>query len=156
MDVIKQVRRTENIAVITFENAPANIGFLSFLFDTAAKEGVNVDMISQTSPKGTTNSISFTVIDNRVTDIFKVVKQLECVYSGVKPSISIGNVKICLFGNEMPSVVGVAADVFNKLNEKGIEVVLITTSDVDISIVVQRCDSDAAYEMLKQAYEKTE
>ncbi len=152
MKVIHQVRCTENIAIVTFENAPANISFLSCVFDTAAKAGINVDMISQTSPKGTTNTLSFTVIDNRVADILRVVKQLEVQYDIIKPLVSIGNVKICLFGQEMPSKVGVAAGVFNLLNEKGIEVILITTSDVDISIVVQRADADIAYELLKEAY----
>jgi len=152
MKVISQVYFTENISVISFETAPANIGFLASLFDMVAKAGINVDMISQTAPKGLNNSISFTVIDTRVADILQIVRNLEGKYKTVKPLVSIGNVKISLYGEEMPSKVGVAADAFNRLNEKGIDIILITTSDVDISMVVQSSHADLAYETLKNAY----
>ncbi|WMJ23060.1 ACT domain-containing protein [Paludicola sp. MB14-C6] len=153
MKVISQVSMTENVAVVTLENAPANIQFLSHIFDVTAKAGINVDMISQTAPKGTHNTISFTVIDTKVPDLLKVVNQLHLEVHDIKPLVSVGNVKICLFGEEMPSKVGVASDVFNRLNEEKIDILLITTSDVDISIVVQSADSERAYTILKAAYE---
>jgi aspartokinase len=154
MKVISQVSRTENVAIVTLENAPANIQFLSHVFDITAKAGINVDMISQTAPKGTHNTISFTVVDTKVPDLLKVVNQLQQETGDMKPLVSVGNVKICLFGEEMPSKVGVAADVFNRLVEENIDILLITTSDVDISIVVQNVDSERAYALLKEAYEQ--
>ena len=53
---------------------------------------------------------------------------------------------------EMPSKVGVAAGAFALLNEAGIDILLITTSEVDISIVVTSANSDAAYAILKKEY----
>lgn len=152
MKVISQVNITENVAVVSFENAPANIPFLSKTFDEVAKAGINVDMISQTAPKSTSNTISFTVSNGYVTEVLRIVKGLEKEFKAVKPLVSIGNVKISLYGEEMPSKIGVAADVFNRLNEMKIDVILITTSAVDISIVVQSTYSDKVYEMLKKAY----
>lgn len=52
----------------------------------------------------------------------------------------------------MPSKVGVAAGAFALLNEMGIDILLITTSEVDISIVVTSANSDAAYAILKKEY----
>ena len=152
MNVISRVYFTENVAIISFEKAPAKIGFLSGLFDRVAEAGINVDMISQTAPKGAHNTIAFTVSDDVVTDVLSIVTTLQPEGSPVMPLVSAGNVKISLYGEEMPSKVGVAADVFHRLNEKGIDVLLITTSDVDISIVVSSANADAAYELLKAAY----
>ena len=152
MKTISQVYFTENIAVVSFETAPANIGFVSSLFDMVAKSGINVDMISQTAPKGISNTISFTIIDTMVADILQIVKILEVKFKSIKPLISVGNVKISLYGDEMPSKIGIAAGAFNLLNENGIDIILITTSDVDISMIVQSSDADLAYETLKNAY----
>lgn len=152
MNVIKNVVFTEKIAVVTIENAPANIQFLSAVFDTAAKAAVNVDMISQTAPKGDSNTLSFTVTDDRITDILQVVKSLESQFDGIKTLVSIGNVKLCLQGDEMPDEIGVAADAFRRLAKEKIEIILITTSDVDISLVVHSADADKAYAILKEAY----
>lgn len=152
MSVIHQVYFTENVAIVSFEKAPARIGFVSSLFDQVADAGVNVDMISQTAPKGAHNTISFTVSDDRVADVLAIITGLKATEQAVVPLISTGNVKICLYGEEMPSKVGVAAGVFDLLNEQGIDVLLITTSDVDISIVVSPANADRAYSILKAAY----
>lgn len=152
MSVIHKVYFTENVTIISFEKAPAHIGFVSDLFDRVTQEAVNVDMISQTAPKGESNTISFTVSDDRVADVLAIITDLKTSEPSVVPLISSGNVKICLFGEEMPSKVGVAADVFDILHKQGIDILLITTSDVDISIVVSASNADRAYAALKAAY----
>lgn len=152
--VISRVNLTEGVAIISFEKAPAKIGFLSDLFDRVAKAGVNVDMISQTAPKGAHNTIAFTVADDMVGDILGIITELNAAEQSVLPMVSAGNVKISLWGKEMPHLVGVASDVFDRLAEIGVEVLLITTSDVDISIVVSSASADLAYETLKKAYEE--
>ena len=149
MKVIHEVYFTENVAVLSFEKAPATIHFLSGLFTRVAKAGINVDMISQTAPKGSVNTLSFTVTDEPVPGVLAVLNEMN---AGIRPMVSTGNVKIALYGEEMPSKVGVAAGAFALLNEAGIDILLITTSEVDISIVVTSANSDAAYAILKKEY----
>lgn len=151
--VIDRVNVTENVAIVSFGKVPAKIGLLSSLFDRVARAGINVDMISQTAPKGEYNSISFTVSDDKVGDVLNLLTRMDEKERDLMPMISTGNVKISLWGKEMPNLVGVASDVFDRLAEIGVEVLLITTSDVDISIVVDPASADLAYETLKKAYE---
>lgn len=153
MSVVTKVDLTENVAIVSFENAPAHIGFLAKLFDRVAKAGVNVDMISQTAPKGESNTISFTVSCDKLTEVLQVVNSLKAEEKDIVPLVSTGNVKLCLYGGKMPEVVGVASDAFLKLKEKNIDILLITTSDFDISIVVTAANADLAYDTLKKAYE---
>ena len=106
-------------------------------------------MISQTAPKGSVNTLSFTVADEHVPQVLAVLNEMN---TGIRPMVSTGNVKIALYGEEMPSKVGVAAGAFALLNKAGIDILLITTSEVDISIVVTSADSDAAFAILKREY----
>ena len=69
------------------------------------------------------------------------------------PLLSVGYSKLNLFGEEMVTSCGVAARALNALAAAGIEVLLITTSDLDISLLVRAENEDAAYEALKKAYE---
>lgn len=111
MKVISKVYFTENVAIVSFEKAPAKISFLSGLFDRVSKAGINVDMISQTAPKGAFHTIAFTVSDDAVADVLAIVTEMKHDEHAVMPLVSAGNVKISLYGEEMPSKVGVAADV---------------------------------------------
>ena len=154
MSIISQVSFTENVAIVTFEKAHAHIKFMSVMFDRVAKAGINVDMISQNAPKGEYSTISFTVSDEYVTAILAIIAELKAEHKSLTPLISSGNVKISLYGAEMPNNFGVAADVFMKLDEKHIDTMLITTSDVDISLVVSSANADMAYHLLQTAYLK--
>lgn len=151
MNVISKISMTENVAIVSFEKVPARIGFLAGLFQRVAQAGINVDMISQTAPKGERNTLAFTVSDEEVPKILSIIVELNGGEPGVMPLVSSGNVKISLYGEEMPSHVGVAAEVFTCLNQAGIDLLLITTSDVDISLVVSGPHADAALRTLEEA-----
>ena len=66
------------------------------------------------------------------------------------PLISVGYSKLNLFGEEMVTSCGVAARALNALAMADIEVLLITTSDLDISLLVRAENEDAAYDVLKK------
>lgn len=152
MNVITDITLTEGVAVVSFESAPSSIGFISNLFSNVAEAEINIDMISQTAPKGSVNTISFTIGDNDVTGLLAVIARLKQKEKTIMPFVSPGNVKISLYGEEMPKYAGVAADVYNRLAQESIDTILITTSDVDISLVVSHSNADKAYECLKKAY----
>ena len=150
MSVISNIYQSENTTIISFEHIPANIDFLNGVFQGVKREHINVDMISQTAPKGELNSMAFTVNDDDMPRVISVIGKLKETYGDITPMVSAGNVKISLYGKEMPQQVGVAADVFNVLSNEKIDILLITTSDVDISIVVSKSNADKAYRLLKE------
>lgn len=152
MAIITKIGFTENVAIISFENAQAHVKILSILFDSVAKAGINVDMISQTAAKGEYNLISFTVSDDDVTTLLSVLNKLKIEHESLIPLISSGNVKISLYGESMPQNPGVAASVFCKLAEDNLDTLLVTTSDVDISIVVTSAIADVTFKKLTAAY----
>ena len=110
-----------------------------------ADNGVVVDMISQSAPHGTTIDFSFTASSSDLPLVMKAISVANLDKDAkASPLIS---------GEEMGTSCGVAARALNALAMAGIEVLLITTSDLDISLLVHAENEDAAYEALKKAYE---
>ena len=82
-----------------------------------------------------------------------VMKAIPAAAKANPPLISGGYSKINLFGEEMVISCGVAARALAALAEAGVEIALITTSDLDISLLVRQQDEDAALNALTAAFE---
>ena len=140
----------QNFMLTTFPGAQYSAQSLAEHLDVFAKAGIVVDMICQSAPRGSSVDFSFTTsYDN----FAAVMKALPAAAKANPPLVSGGYSKINLFGEEMGTSCGVAARALNALAMAGIEVLLITTSDLDISLLVRSENEDAAYEALKKAYE---
>ena len=120
-----------------------------------ADTGVVVDMISQSAPHGTTiMDFSFTASASDLPLVMKAISAANLDKDAkASPLISVGYSKLNLFGEEMVTSCGVAARALNALAMADIEVLLITTSDLDISLLVRAENEDAAYDVLKKAFE---
>ena len=116
-----------------------------------ADTGVVVDMISQSAPHGTTMDFSFTASASDLPLVMKAISAANLDKDAkASPLISVGYSKLNLFGEEMVTSCGVAARALNALAMADIEVLLITTSDLDISLLVRAENEDAAYDVLKK------
>ncbi len=149
---ITKITPTEGVTLITLEAAPSSIGFLSDVFGAVSEREINVDMISQTAPTGTTVTVSFTVSDNDMTKVLALIKGMSERYPNVRSLVSSSNVKLSLFGEALPEHFGVAAQAFAALNSAQTDILLITTSDVDISILIPQASYDFALSALKKAF----
>ena len=140
---VSKINIEPSLMMISVQDVEFKGNSLARYLQIFADNGVVVDMISQSAPHGTTIDFSFTAIS--VANLDKDAK--------ASPLISVGYSKLNLFGEEMVTSCGVAARALNSLAMAGIEVLLITTSDLDISLLVHAENEDAAYEALKKAYE---
>ncbi|CDZ24204.1 amino acid-binding ACT protein [[Clostridium] cellulosi] len=153
MGTVTKISTLEDVALITLRNSPADIKFIAGVFKMIAGRGVNVDMISQTAPQGGRISLSFTVSGDDLGNILELFAVLRNNNPELKSDISSGNCKISIYGDEMRSIPGVAAEAFDAIAKLGVDVRLITTSEVDISILVPKADFETAYEGLLKAFD---
>lgn len=149
MDAITKITLSEDITLITLRNAPSSMAFISTVFSEIASSGINVDMISQTAPIGGRISLSFTIPDDCLPEILNIFARLRTIYPDIKTDITSGNCKFSFFGEIMRSTPGIAADVFAKIAKLQIEVIIITTSEIDISLLIPKAD----YQSVSQAFE---
>lgn len=153
---VTKISMVEDVNLVTFEKAPAGIDFLSKLFSAVGKAGINIDMISQTTIMGEFVTLSFTVASENLGAVMTLANQIREKHPTLKPIIKSGNAKIWLYGDDMADYVGVAAQAFEALRGKGIDVIMTTTSEVDISLLVDDESAEEALKTLQESFEVEE
>lgn len=141
---------SDDVTLIILQNIPANMSFVTEVFDSIASMDIDVDMISLTPPQSSMTSLSFTVSDDELVKILSYTKQLN--QGSIKPIVSNGNCKISVSDPNMENCPGVAAKVFAKAAEAGADIRLITTSESQISLLVTKSDSDATVAAIESAF----
>lgn len=151
MKTIESVRLTEDVTLISLTNTPTDIRFVARVFD-ALSAAVNVDMISQSPAVGDRGALAFTIAGEQLTPALQVIAGLRETDPAIQLSISSDNCKISVEGERMRSQPGVAADVFRAAASVQADLRLITTSEVDISLLVTQADAPAAMAAIEKAF----
>ncbi|MDR3552046.1 MAG: hypothetical protein P4L75_02875 [Clostridia bacterium] len=152
MSAIEKITVSEDVALITFRNSPADMKFVSHVFDIIAAKGINVDMISQTAPNSARINLSFTISEDDLGALMELFAVLRVEYPEIKYDIVGGNCKISLYGESMSFTPGVAAEVFDTIALLGTDVRIISTSEIDISILIPKADFIGAHEAFERKF----
>lgn len=147
--VITKVYATDYLSLITVANLPAKTKIISALLRRLGDEDVTLDMINQTPPYNHTISLSFAISDDDLGAVIALLGGLQKEIPGIRTDVNSGNSKILLRGEGMHTAPGVAAAAFSTLADAEIEVKTVTTSDVDITLLVDMKDAERALEALK-------
>lgn len=143
---------TNNVALVTIDRIPNNIHMISEIFTTIANEKVNIDMISQTPPYGGNVNISFSLPSDMLVRVISALNKFKKKAPQLRIDVDADNTKLSIYGEEMKNIPGVAARLFTLLAEHGVEIKLVTTSEVDISYLIYEKDEDKAIEAIKKEY----
>lgn len=150
--LVSGVTFDKNQVKFTIIDLPDMPGIAAKIFGKLAKIGVNVDMIIQSAAVDKKNDISFTVSK---ADMKKTQIELDKIAADLKT----GNVvcdehvsKVSVVGIGMRSNPGVAAMMFDILSKKGINIEMISTSEIKISCIVDEADLVKAVEALHKGF----
>ena len=144
-----KINVTENVSAVSFNNVPLNKTIMEDTLKIVAAAGVNVDMISMTAPTQEIFSFGFTVNDEDMPKLLGSVGELKAK-GVVSPMINSGNRKIVIKTGEMTETIGFAARVFEILNRLEAMILMITTGEDEISVLIRDADADA----VASAFEK--
>lgn len=150
---ITKIDTCEDIALVSFKKVPLSLQVLADIFRQFADAGIIIDMISQTAPTSRHISISFTCRDGDMVKVLEISKALNEKYPEMKPMVSSGNCKIQLFGEKMPEEAGVFAKVLECLSATAVELHQVTTSEVDISLLVGSAHLEEASSALRKTFD---
>jgi len=145
---------TRDEAKITLLRIPDQPGVAAAIFGPLADAGVNVDMIVQNvSEDGRRTDLTFTVsraeLDRALDAIRTAAPQI-----GYKDLISAANVaKVSIIGIGMRAHPGVAQTMFKTLSEKGINIQVISTSEIKVSVLIAEDYVELAVRALHSAYD---
>jgi len=150
--LVSGVTFDKNQVKFTIIDLPDVPGVAAKIFGKLAKIGVNVDMIIQSAAVDKKNDISFTVSKN---DMKKTQLELDKIASELKtPNVVCDEhvAKVSVVGIGMRSNAGVAAQMFDILYKKGINIEMISTSEIKISCIVDEADMTKAVEELHKGF----
>ncbi|MEI6329940.1 MAG: aspartate kinase [Pseudanabaena sp. ELA645] len=137
------------IALLQIPDRP---GIASQLFKSLADQGINVDLIIQAVQETEgVNDIAFTIPKNQLQLAEVVTRSLEIGASLVTVDSNVA--KISIIGVGMIGRAGVAAQMFAALASKGINIQMISTSEIKISCVIAATDGEAAIAAVKAAFD---
>jgi aspartate kinase len=139
-------------AKVTVLGVPDQPGVSAALFEPLATKNINVDMIVQnTSTEGTTD-ISFTVPRADLKNAQEIVEQVAVQVSAAGVTHDADIAKVSLVGAGMKTSPGIAAKMFRTLADEGVNIEMISTSTIRISVVVSASDVERAARSLHTAF----
>ena len=150
--VITAITFDKNQVKLSVIDLPDRPGVAAKIFGELAKGGINVDMIIQSAAQDKKNDISFTV--SRA-DLKKTMRILDAMKDSLKADRIIYDdkvAKISIVGVGMKSHAGVAATMFNMLAATGINIEMISTSEIKISCVIKESEVTKAVTELHKAF----
>lgn len=146
------VSTVDNITLVTLQGFPANADSIAKIFDAISNYDINIDMISMAPTHGALTGLSFTISDNDLIDILSFTSSLK-KETNVNVIVSSVNHKISVYDPVMKNTPGIAAKVFNAIRTTDADIRLITTSEVEISLLVTEADFDTVYNAIVKAME---
>ena len=134
--IISGVAHDSTESLATVRRVPNEPGMAAKVFTMLAEAGVNVDMIVQASASTGTADISFTVPGTAAAKVQEVLqeKQGELGFQSFDVDPNVG--KVAVVGVGMKTHSGLAAKFFNALSDKGVNVLMISTSEIRIAALV--------------------
>jgi aspartate kinase len=150
--LVSTVTHTSNEAKISVRNVPNKIGLAAKLFEPLAKANINVDMVVQNVSSNGSSDISFTIAKH---DLKKAMQLTEITARDIgagKVEMAGDVAKISIVGIGMRSHTGVAAKMFRTLSDEGIDIQMISTSEIKVSVVVDSKFTKKAVEVLHKVF----
>lgn len=147
--IVSGIALDKNQARVTLRGVVDKPGIAANIFKSLAEANINVDMIIQNVGVDGTTNLGFTVPQNELTLTQKVMDKLQ-PSEGVEYDSEI--VKVSIVGVGMKSHSGVASLAFETLAKENINIEMISTSEIKISMVVQAKYGELAVRALHDAY----
>ena len=142
-------RNTARISVIGLKDEP---GIAFRLFNMLAKEGINVDVILQSIGRENSKDISFTVSRDEADQAVKIIEANKARIGCNSISCNKEVVKVSIVGAGMMSNPGVAAKMFEALFNENININMISTSEIRITVLINEKDAERAVNAVHDAF----
>jgi aspartate kinase len=151
--VVAGVVLDKNQAKITLIRLPDRPGIAAKLFGSIANAHLVVDMIIQNASEAGLTDISFTVPRTDAQQALECARQLVGELGAEDATLQTGIAKVSIVGVGMQSQSGVAARMFDTLARENINILMISTSEIKVSCVIQDKYAELAVRVLHETFE---
>lgn len=127
---------TNDIALITINNIPNNVFYISKIFNMISNENINVDMIMKSLSFKKLINLSFTINESSINNLINTIKKIKVFIPEITTEISNGNSKITIHKKYTGDISFIVSKIFNIASNMKINIGLITTSENEISLLL--------------------
>ena len=150
--LISGVTHTSDDAKLTIRKVPDIPGIAAKILDPISSKGIEVDIIIQNVSEDKTTDFTFTVKREKSQETKNILSKLSKEFGGGEIELNEDISKVSLVGVGMKSHAGVAATMFKTLADKNINIEMISTSEIKISVVVKENLAHEAVKSLHDAF----
>lgn len=150
--LIRGVACDDNVARISVIGVPDTVGMAAKIFMLLASKKINVDIILQTVSVGGKKDISFTVTNEDREQAMELLQSIQKEYGIDELRYDEDVAKVSIVGSGMQSNPGVAATLFDALASADVNIQLISTSEIKISVLVEASASKRAINAIHSAF----
>jgi len=152
-EVVCGVTYDRDQAKITVVHVPDRPGIAARLFTPLAHHNIMVDMIIQNASVESYTDLTFTVSRKEIKKAYELVEEVAKEIGANRVEIDADVSKISIIGVGMISHSGVAAKMFSSLAKEGVNILMISTSEIKISCVIQEKYTELAVSALHDAFD---
>ena len=150
---VRSIAHDLDVAKVTVVGVPDRPGIAAAIFELLAKANINVDTIVQNASLENITDLTFTVAKSQLTGAMEVVRPIARSI-GARECVSDSRLgKVSIIGTGMQNTPGFAAKMFSTLSEQGINIQLITTSEIRITCIIDAARVKDAVRALHRAFE---
>jgi len=150
---VRSIAHDLDVAKITVVGVPDRPGIAAAIFQPLSKADISIDTIVQNASINNITDLTFTVAKSQLSKAMEVVKPIaESI--GARECVSDSKLgKVSIIGTGMQNAPGYAARMFDALSEEGINIQLITTSEIRITCIINEARVEDAVRALHRAFE---
>lgn len=142
--LINGVAKDTNVSRISIVGIPDKPGLAFKIFSKLSAKGINVDIILQSIGRDGTKDITFTVVQEQLKEAKEVLSEYIKAFENVSILYDDSVAKVSIVGAGMETHPGVATKMFEALYDAQINIQMISTSEIKISVLIDQDDVDDA------------
>lgn len=151
-NLIQGLAIQENIMMVTFEGLVSDGIILTEIFKRISDAKINVHLISQTFPIGDKQNVSFSIPKTDEIALDQVAEKILANHPHVTFNKISDVAEVSVVGHGLISNYGIASNIFGILHSIGIKPLLISTSDISISVIISINDAKKAATKIAEIY----
>ena len=150
--LISGVAKDTDVARLSITGVPDRPGMVFKLFSKLASKKINVDVILQSVGRHNTKDIAFTVATAKGAEAKEICEKFAESIGAETVDYNDTVAKVSIVGAGMESHAGVAAKMFEALYDKQINIRMIATSEIKVSVIIDKADADKAVSAIHEKF----
>ena len=151
--VVSGISSVDDEAKITIRQVPNIPGVAAKILSPVSDSGIEVDVIVQNVGADNTTDFTFTVNEENAKESEKILLSVAESFGGGQVEVDSDIAKISIVGRGMRAHAGIASKMFQALADSEINILMITTSEIKISVVIKEDEMQKAVQCLHDAFD---